>query len=235
MPNAGVAESKVKTINEQIASDERKVSAAEAVVVELQNKISVAREQKKTLRLIELHPLLDEAVKVLETEEEHLNGSRARAGLEQLRPILERREHERRSRETSSPMGRFVASSDENRTIEMRVRELESEKNLLLLKISALDMQIGPMQKQIARLPRLTLPTRRISDVELAEFQDASVKIQGEHARLGEIFNRCNAERTPLVNRLAQVAIELPAAQKKRDEMFSRFIADESGTPKNRN
>jgi hypothetical protein len=117
-----------------------------------------------------------------------------------------------------SVMDKFMAASPENREIEMLVRSMEHEFDLLNSQIPPLERALKAADEKLGRFvhnePRNDEDGQRAS----ANFSTA---LAVDRQRANAIFR----ELTPLRDRFAEVQVDLQAARTKRDEMLKEFAS----------
>jgi hypothetical protein len=117
-----------------------------------------------------------------------------------------------------SLMDRFVAASPDNREIEMRVRSLEHELDLLNSQIPPLERAFKAAEEKLGRFIH-SEPTNDEDGRRASENFSTLLTMDRQKA------NAISAELAPLRARLAKVQIELETARTKRDEMLAKFTA----------
>lgn len=192
-------------VEKEIGKAEREFSIARD---EFERAEAAARTARGTDAVSEKRRVLDEKRAALEEAWARRGDPASRQALKTAKGAL-----------VPSLMDRFMAASPENREIEMRVRSLEHELDLLKgQQIPPLERALKAAEEKLGRFVH-NEPTNDADGRHASENFSTLLAMDRQRA------NTISAELTPLRERLAKVQIDLEAARAKRDEMLKDFTS----------
>jgi hypothetical protein len=199
------------------------MSAATAVEIEkeigkAEREFSVARDEferaEAAARTARGSDALSEKRRVLDEKRAALEAAWARRG----DSVPEQPARAQKGMLVPSMMDKFIAASPENRQVEMRVRALEHESDLLNSQIPPLERADAEIEKKLGRFIH-SEPTNDADGRRASENFSSALAMDRQRA------NAISAQLDPLRERLAKVQVDLEAARTKRDEMLKDFAS----------
>jgi len=203
----------VKKVEAQIGKAEREFDIARDAVEQCESTIRTARGS----RLADLEAALPEKRKALAEKRAAVEAAWALRG----DSVPGQSAKAPKGALVPSTMDKFMSASPENREIELEVRRLEREVNLLTGQIPTLERSFEAAEKKIDPFGSADAAPRSgsLSEDDRRASENFTSRLVVERQKSNKIFE----ELTTIRVRLAKVRAELEAVRTKRDEMLNEF------------